>query len=54
MQDFAAWKLACSKLMLMGEVQGQEFREHDFEITCDPKGPQRGSTFWSGFLAPDS
>ena len=36
-----------------GWVQGQKFREHDFEITCDPKGPQRGPTFWSSFLAPD-
>ena len=25
--------------------------EHDFEITSDPKGPQRGPTFWSGFEA---
>ena len=36
-----------------GGVLGQKFRGHDFEITCDPKGPQRGPTFWSGFLAPD-
>ena len=28
--------------------------EHDFEITGDPKGSLSGSTFWSGFKAPDA
>ena len=30
-------------------VQGQKVRKQDFEITSDPKGPQSGPTFWSGF-----
>ena len=37
-----------------GGVQGQKSWKHDFEITDDPKGPPSGSTFWSGFEAPDS
>ena len=38
---------------LRGGVQGQKTWEHDFEITSDPKGPQRGPTFWLGFEVPD-
>ena len=34
-----------------GGVQGQISWKHDFEITCDPKGPPSGSTFWWGFEA---
>ena len=34
-------------------VQGLKIREHDFEITSDPKGLQGGPTVWSGFEAPD-
>ena len=36
-----------------GGVQGQKSWKHDFEITGDPKVPPSGSTFWSGFEAPD-
>ena len=34
-------------------VQGQKLCEHDFEITCDPKEPLRGPTFWLGFESLD-
>ena len=37
-----------------GGVQGQKSWKHYFEITGDPKGSPSGSTFWSGFEAPDS
>ena len=42
-------KMYCPLLVKGGEVQGQKFREHDSEITCEPKRLQRGPTFWSGF-----
>ena len=29
-------------------LKSQKVWEHDFEITSDPKGPQRGPIFWSG------
>ena len=34
--------------------EGLKVWEHDFEITCDPKGLQRGPIFWSGFEALDT
>ena len=34
-------------------IKGIQSQKHDFEITNDPKGPQRRPTFWSGFEAPD-
>ena len=37
-----------------GGVQGQKSWKHDFEIIGDQKGPPSGSTFWSGFEAPES
>ena len=40
-----------TELRLKGEVQGQKVREHDFEITSDPKRTQRGPNFWSSFEA---
>ena len=42
-----------TELRLKGEVQGQKVREHDFEITSDPKRTQRGPNFWSSFEAQD-
>ena len=36
-----------------GAVQGQKVWGQDFEITSEPKRPQRGPTFWSG-LGPQT
>ena len=40
--------IGTSRGMKMPDQKGWE---HDFEITSDPKGPQRGTTFWLGFEA---
>ena len=38
---------------LKGGGYHSKFRKHNFEIVVDPKGPPSGSTFWSGWEAPD-
>lgn len=38
------------KVFIKWGVKGDNVWEHDFKITCDPKVPQRGSTFCSVFL----
>ena len=44
-------KLYILKCRIFRGDEGQKFWEYNSEITGEPKGPLRGSTFWSGFEA---
>ena len=53
MTECVSFKLSKNSIIILRGVKGQKVWEHDFEITSDPKGHQRGPTFWSYFEGPD-